>query len=80
MGFEGIPKIEKTRKEQLKTEFGSLRKDWMEKKGINPELLTYSELKEQITKFYEENKDLINETLETKEETLEGDLMTVSSN
>lgn len=77
--MEKIPTIEKSRKEELKTEFGSLRKDWIENKGINLNLLKYSELKGHIREFYNENRNLINEVLETKEETLEYNLETIPS-
>lgn len=74
-----MPTVEKSRKIELKTEFGALRKDWIEHKGINLKLLKYSELKTHINEFYKENKNLINEVLETKKETLEHDLESISS-
>ncbi len=69
----------KTRREQLKTEFGSLRKDWLEKKGVNLQKACYSELKQYIHDFYKENKSEINESLETQEDTLEKELETIPS-
>jgi hypothetical protein len=79
MFVEKMPTIEnKSRKEELKTEFGALRRDWLKSKGVNLENAKISELKEYINSFYKENRDVIAEVLEQKSESLESELAEVS--
>ena len=78
--MEKIQTIEKkSRKEELRTEFGALRKDWLKSKGVNLENAKFSELKGYINSFYKENKDVIAEVLEQKNESLESELARIST-
>ncbi|OGN14331.1 MAG: hypothetical protein A3J47_01845 [Candidatus Yanofskybacteria bacterium RIFCSPHIGHO2_02_FULL_43_22] len=71
-------KIEKSRKAEMPTEFGALRRDWFEKQGIDISKLKYSELKKVINEFYEEVGPVIKETLEIDGESLEGELSAIA--
>lgn len=63
-----------SRKTELKTEFGQLRHDWFERKGIDLTGKKYSEIKQAIKEFYKEVGPTIKETLEDKGETLEDEI------
>lgn len=67
-----------SRKAELKTEFGQLRRDWFEGKGIDVSEMKYSELKQVIKEFYKEVGPVIKETLEKEGQTLEGEISAIA--
>ncbi len=70
--------LEKTRKHDFRVDFGALRRDWFAKKEVNLEGKKYSELKEEIQKFYEENAEIIKGVLETEGDSVENELSQIS--
>ncbi len=77
--MERSPRLDHEIQTNIKTESGALKKDWLEKQGVDLEKVSFSELKEYIRKFYEENKEILEESLEAKGESLESELSALSS-
>ena len=67
-----------SRKQELKTEFGQLRRDWFESRGIDLRDKKYSEIKQAIKEFYKEVGPIIKETVEEKGQTLEGEISAIA--
>lgn len=67
-----------SRKQELKTEFGQLRHDWFESKGIDLSGKKYSDIKSVIKEFYEEVGPIIKETLEEEAQTLESEISVIA--
>ena len=76
--FENEGLVTDERKLILKTEFGSLRRDWFKAKGIDIEGKKYSEVKKAIKLFYEENAEVLKEALESTGEDVEIELEKLS--
>lgn len=74
-----MPNPVNTRKLELKTEFGSLKRDWLERKGVDLESVNFTDLKKYIREFYSENKEVIEDTLEGEGSSLETELSGLSS-
>lgn len=77
--MEKMPNPVNTRKLELKTEFGSLKRDWLERKGVDLESVNFTDLKKYIREFYSENKEVIEDTLEGEGSSLETELSGLSS-
>ena len=56
-----------SRKAELPTEFGAFRQDWLKSHGIELANKNMDELRAIVHRFYAENQDIFNETLEAKD-------------
>ena len=65
---------ERLGRKEFKTEIAALRRDWLEKQGIDISDMKFHELKQVIRWFYSENETIIKERLAAKGISRDGEL------